>query len=160
MEFGQVFQKSLTMSEATRSGARLGAAQPRQDGYQDDVALAVQETLKNTAGDSMEYLSVYRAHPDTGDPWHGSDPESCTDDCFRYVWDATNDTWVLDSDSPDWPALEQFACGDTTDTDYLGVYVRGQHRMSTSILPGSISLSERTVMRLEPLPLADTCKPG
>lgn len=161
IEFGQIFRKSLTMSEATRSGARLGVAQPRQNGYQDDVSIAVRETLRKSAGKgTVEFLSIYKADPVTGDPVDGTDgtPENCVT-CYRYTWDDANETWVPVSGSS-WPAVDQFACGDVDDTDYLGVYVRGRHDMSTSFLPGTITIDEQTVMRLEPLPLADECKPG
>lgn len=159
IEFGQVFRKSLTMSEATRSGARLGVAQPRTAGYQDDISVSVRETLRGGAnGQQIEYLSIYKADPATGAPVDGTDAETCLT-CYRYVWDDVADTWTPVS-GPSWPAVQQSACGDVGDTDYLGVYVRARHDMSTSFLPGSITLTEQTVMRLEPLPLADECKPG
>lgn len=159
IEFGQVFQKSLTMSDATRSGARLGAAQPRQDGYHDDIAIAVRETLRaGMNGQQVEYLSIFKADPVTGEPVDGDSPEECST-CYRYTWDQTTQDWDPIT-GPSWAAVTQSACGDVGDTDYLGVYVRGRHDMSTSFLPGTITVKEQTVMRLEPLPLADECKPG
>lgn len=159
VEFGQVFRKSLTMSEATRSGARLGVAQPRTAGYQDDISISVRETLRGGAnGQTIEYLSIYKADPATGAPVDGSDAESCLT-CYRYTWDDSSETW-LPVTGASWPAVQQSACGDVDDTDYLGVYIRARHDMSTSFIPGSLTLTEQTVMRLEPLPLADECKPG
>jgi hypothetical protein len=70
-----------------------------------------------------------------------------------------SEDFVLDSGSPSWPATDQEACGAEDSTDYLGVYVRARHVFITGFFQDEQQLSERTVMRLEPLPFTDECKP-
>ena len=158
LEYGLLFRTNLTLSEATRSGARVGVAQPRTPGYELSVADAVSGSLSSAGipDDAIEELVVFKANPATGLHISGAEPRACIDDCWRFRW--VGGQFVADT-TPTWPALSQSACGAETQTDYLGVYVRARHDFISGFFAESQTLSEQTVMRLEPLPLADTCRP-
>lgn len=159
LEFGLLFRANLTLSESTRAGARVAAAQPRLPSQHESAAAAVSGSLASASipGGSIEELIVYRANPVTGRTHNGQDPENCTAECIRYTWNIT--TSEFDAPTGTWPPLSQSACGGTGDTDFYGVYVRARYDFVTGFFGESITLSERSVMRLEPLPLTDGCKP-
>jgi Flp pilus assembly protein TadG len=163
LEYGLVFRTNLTISQATRSGARVAAAQPRTVGYQTEAAAAVAGALATAGarGDEIGVLVVYRADPATGGLHGGGTSrtaiESCTSNCWRFSWNATDASWVQ-LPGTSWPAHQQRACGGP-DTDFVGVYVRATHHSITGLLPGVQTLSERAVMRLEPLPNSQVCAP-
>ncbi len=152
-EFGFAFKNSLTISSATRNGARVASALPRTTDYEINTAAAVRGALLNAfQSGEIEYLTIYKADPSTGEPDDG-DFETCTQ-CYRYQWDATaqegDGDWAYVAGS--WPPLSQAACGDDAETDYIGVYVRAKHDFLTAAFGNSKTLTAHTVMRLEPVP--------
>jgi len=161
LEYGLLFRTNLTLSESTRAGARVAVAQPRTPGYEMAAADAVSGSLASAGipDNAIEELIIYKANPNTGNHVSGGAPESCTVTCYRFRWDGATQRFVVKSDSPDWPALSQSACGAESQTDYLGVFVRARHDFVSGFFADSQTLRERTVMRLEPLPLTDTCRP-
>ena len=161
IEFGFTFKDLLTVTSATRAGARTATALSKQPGYASSTADAVAGVLKNTmASNDIRYLVIYKADPVTGDPVDGADFEQCST-CFRYRWNPNGDNgngrWVLDG-GDGWGAHKQNACGDADHTDYLGVYVRTQHYFITGLFGRSVELKDHTVMRLEPIPSANGCR--
>lgn len=165
LEYGLLFKTSLSMSDAVRSGARVAVAQPRTTGYHLSAAAAASGTLSSASipDDQIGMMVVYRANPRTGGLKGGgalpSDIESCHTHCWKFDWDAATDQYVPRA-SPTWLASSQFACGTEVTTDYLGVYVEVTHRFVTGMLQDEEKLSERTVMRLEPLSATDECRPA
>lgn len=163
LEFGLAFKNSLTVTSSTRSGARVAAAMPRTTNYQQNTAAAVRGSMLNalTSGE-VEYLSIYKADPVTGEPSDGSDFETCTE-CYRYSWDPTASAgvgnWAYEGGT--WPPLSQSACGDDGHTDYVGVYVRSRHTYLTGFFGNGLDLTAHTVMRLEPVSTSggQTCEP-
>lgn len=161
LEYGLVFRTSLSVSESTRAGARVAVAQPRVEGYQTSGAAAVSGALaaSRIPGEDIELLVIYKADPATGRMVGGGDPETCAVECWQFVWDdATRE--FREVDGPRWDADSQSACGSESQTDYLGVYVRANYTFVTGFFGESMTLTERSVMRLEPLPLTDTCAPA
>jgi hypothetical protein len=153
-EFGFAFKNSLTITSATRSGSRVASALPRTADYEINTAAAVRGALLNAfqSGD-LEYLTIYKADADTGEPVNGGGFETCTE-CYRYRWDASaqggEGDWAYVAGA--WPPLTQAACGDDAMTDYVGVYVRASHNFLTAAFGSSRTLTAHTVMRLEPVP--------
>lgn len=163
LEFGLVFKNSLTVTSSTRSGARVTASMPRTTNYQQNTAAAVRGSLLNAMTSSdIEYLSIYKADPVTGEPFDASDFESCTV-CYRYSWDPTASggvgNWAYEGGT--WPPLSQSACGDDASTDYVGVYVRTRHNYLTGFFGSGLGLTAHTVMRLEPVSTSggQVCEP-
>jgi hypothetical protein len=58
-----------------------------------------------------------------------------------------------------WDPQSQSACGKESNTDFYGVYVRARYDFITGFFGDNITLTEHSIMRLEPLPLAETCEP-
>jgi hypothetical protein len=112
--------------------------------------------LRNTLGsDETQYLTIYKANKVTGLPVSGASYKTCTSDCYRFTWNAATNAWVPVSGAA-WLPTAQNACGKSeTDTDYLGVYVEGRYTWKTGlfnpIFGSNSTISERTVMRLEPI---------
>jgi hypothetical protein len=165
LEYGLLFRSNLTVAEATRSGARVGAAMPRQP----DMLAA---TAEATAGrlvasgvpeDQIRRLVIYRADPTTGglDGGGSTDAaiEACSTDCVRYAWDGTTDRFLPVTGSPTWSAASQEACGGIGDTDYVGVYLRVRHEFVTGMFGSGVTITERSIMRLEPMSTSVACKP-
>src|SRR3954447_7439977 len=86
IEFGFTFRDLLTVTSATRAGARTATALSKRTNYQSDTADAVAGVLKNampTRG--IELLVLYKADPNTGGPVDGFGFEGCLT-CYRYRW--------------------------------------------------------------------------
>jgi hypothetical protein len=159
MEYGLLFRTNLSLSESTRAGTRVGAAQPRLPAQHENAAAAVSGALSSASipGGSIEELIIYKADPKTGRTINDLEPENCTTDCVRYGWSSTNDEFVELSGT--WNPATQSACGDIDSTDFYGVYIRARYDFITGFFGESATLTEHSIMRLEPLPLADTCEP-
>lgn len=159
LEFGLIFRTTLTLSSAVRGGARTAVAQPRTPGYEDGVRQAVEGAVSVLGDDQVDEMVIYKADPTTGDPLGGGTPDACIADCWRYVWDPVNDEFIPATGSPSWDALDQNACGGINDTDYVGVWVKGHYNFVTGLFGSDIDLTERMIMRLEPVSSQVQCQP-
>ncbi|MDY7100571.1 MAG: TadE family protein [Actinomycetota bacterium] len=157
LEFGLLFRSTLTFSNAVRSGVRTAVALPRVDGYEISTAQAVAAALDGIGDDSVDTLTVYRADPDSGEPVTG-DFDTCSTDCWRFDWNPATREFVPIAGTG-WPASEQAACGSEEDTDFLGVHIKGKYSFVTGFFGVDQTLTERSIMRLEPLPLSAECSP-
>ena len=159
IEYGLAFKDSMVLADATRSGARVASALPRTPGYELTTAGAVRASLLTAVdANGIEYLTIYRADKASGRPADGLGFEGCQTDCWRYRW--VGNDWVRDGGSS-WDATAQSACGSEAHTDYVGVYVRYTHGFVTSFFDTTMTLTDRTVMRLEPIPASNgaACRP-
>ena len=162
IEFGMLFRANITVSQSARAGARTAVALPRYAGYQTAAANAVAAQLRNTLGsDEIQYLTIYKANKVTGLPASGAGYKTCTTDCYRFTWNSSTNAWIPVTGAA-WLPTAQNACGKTeSDTDYLGVYVEGRYTWKTGlfnpIFGNATTISERTVMRLEPLGGTGAC---
>jgi hypothetical protein len=157
VEFGLMFMNASTVNGATAAGARTAVTQARQATYATSTRDAVTAALDAIKNAEPAVLVIYRADPATGRPQGlaaGVPIESCTDRCIVYTW--TGGAWGAPT-GPGWEGTAQRACGTTAATDYLGVYVRARHDMVTGFFGSSKQLTDRTMMRLEPVPAP--CQP-
>lgn len=158
LEFGLYWQQSHTLNDAARSGARLGATLAREANYSAAVVDRVSEVVENGfTSETAFYLTIYKADPATGEPYVGT-VKDCMVDCFRFAWDDNSGTFV-DQGAPGWDALDQAACGTTGHNDYMGVYTEGTWSSVTGMFGDDRLIRERSVLRLEPVPLSSTCEP-
>lgn len=157
-EFGMAIRTKHGLSEASRAGARAAAALPREAGFDQAAANAVRASVKDAVpnGD-LRTLVIYRADPNTGNPVSG-DLQTCSQ-CFRYTWDEALSDWVQVGGSA-WAASDQFACGLVNLTDFVGVHVSGEYDFITAFWSDSMTLSSRTIMRLEPVTNTTQCSPS
>lgn len=156
IEFSRAFSASATVSNASRAGARIASAEPRQTGFAADVATAVATALSPLPASAPQEVWVYRATPGTGLPDSGGFSTRCTT-CVVYLWDASAGNFESSPVWDGWQAEDQDACGGTADD--IGVYVKAEHAFDTNLFLTSKTLSSKTVMRLEPVPSSQACRP-
>lgn len=158
LEFGMMLRSRHALAEASRTGARAASSLPRNADYAVAARDAVTASLRGSIpDDAVLDLVIYRAVPATGLPINGSFT-GCIQ-CYRYAWDPDTQLFDLVSGAS-WAATSQAACGDVDDTDFVGVYVGGQYDFITTFWSDRVSLSDRTIMRLEPVNGTAECKPG
>ena len=160
MEFALVFMNASTVAGATRSGVRTGSASPRVSGYEQGILTAVTTALKSRSDATPQEVWIYKADPTSGLPLGGnlSSPSGCpTNTCGRWVWSGS--AWTLASATM-WAATAQSAClapASSIYPDSLGVYVKVQHSLITRLFGSTFTLTDKSVMRLEPIPSSSGC---
>jgi hypothetical protein len=157
LEMGFLLRARTVITDASREGARVAAALPREDGYQNSSLASIVGVIRTQKGEPIDYVTIYKADPMTGLPASGEDVESCLIDCWRFEW--IPGAGFQQKLGAQWPAATQRACGGVGDTDWIGVYVRGHHTWVTGILGADRSFTDRTVMRLEPMSSGTQCRP-
>lgn len=155
LEWGLAFKTTLTVSSATRSGARTGSAMPRQSNYDTAVREAVETSLDAMSGNAVPLeLWIYKAGTN-GKPEGYSSFSGCQPTlCHRYTW---NGTQFVAQSGYSWPATAQDACAGGADE--IGVYVKVRHQFVSGMFGDSRVLTDHTVMRLEPIPVVTPCGP-
>ncbi len=144
IEYGFIFKDSLTLSNATRSGARTASAEPGGPTFYQDTVDAVSRGASGLVMSGGEKLFIYKARPD-GLPESGSDT-SCTTNCAEYTWNGGSKRFVLNQNN--WPVANHQACFGSADS--VGVILRINHDALSGFFK-DMPLRERTVMRFEPV---------
>lgn len=156
-EYALAFKDSLSVSSATRSGARTASAEPRTTTYAVDTAAAVTKVLTALPSNGPQQLWIYKADAN-GMPDSGSFSTQCTT-CVIYNWDPSTRSWNTASPvKNNWPATGvggQNACAGTADS--IGIWVKATHKMLTGFFGSTSTLTDHTVMRLEPVPSGQAC---
>lgn len=147
LEIGLAFKDYLTVSYATREGARVGALAGNVSDADCKIVHAVIDILGSNSLDDFENIKIFKADPVTGDAesdkintWtlSGNDPYDCGND------------WTIDEN---WPATSRnTAYGLNSDLDIIGVRVVETHNWITGFPPfqGSFDVDETTITRMEP----------
>jgi len=148
IEFGMVFSDMQTVGSSTRAGARAAVAYSRQENYDVHAVNAVASALSARTTGTPQEMWIYKVGT-------GNEPASpgCAAYCQHYKWDPSNPDgpWVLQSGAQ-WKFDTMNAC--TLPLDQLAVKVKVKHDMVTGLFGDSITLTDTTVMRLEPQPLS------
>ena len=157
IEFGLAFKDSLTVSSATRAGARTASAEPRQPTFNSDTAKAVARAVSALPSGSVEQLWIYKANVD-GDPVDGggSAYTSCNT-CAVFTWDVATDQFIRQP-GPDWNPMTQNACVGDSGHDAVGIYLKVNHDFVTGFFGQRITLKDHAVMNLEPVTVSQGCK--
>jgi Flp pilus assembly protein TadG len=162
-EYGLAFRDSMTLSNALRSGARVGsnAGRERQADY--TILKSVEAAMTEVPNSRVNRIIVYKAATSNSAP-----PAAClavsgsggvngvcnvylSSDLARPLSDYAGTTSCT-ATSPDryWcptSRQNQQALG----ADYLGVWMEIRYNYVTHVLPGTgITIRDRAVMRLEP----------
>lgn len=140
IEYGFIFKDSLTISSATRSGARTGSALASESDIYTRTVAAVQVASTAAKFKVNDELWVYKADTD-GTSQGAGDP--CTTNCRRYRWNGT----AFAYQSGDWSIATHNACSGVMDS--FGVRLQLSHDAITGVF-SNLGLSERTVMNFEP----------
>lgn len=158
IELGFLFKDYLAAAGAVRSGVRIASATPRNATFAqvaaDKVALAGGAMNLN----DVQQLWVYKADTATEMPFGFTDFTSCTV-CVTFRWDSGTQKFVKLTDN--WQALDQNACSSSSLTgppDRIGVYLELKHDAFTGLVFNTVTISEASIMTLEPFSALSGCK--
>ena len=154
IEFGFMFKDTLTLANSSRAGSRMAsaaAADPLADFY-------VLQAVKGASGTftSVQQVIVFRATSPTS-----TVPASCLSSAVAGVCNVYNQTDMAISQATfqgagytkddAWAAATRVtSIRAVNGPDFLGVYVKAQHNSVFRIIVPSRTLTDTTVMRLEP----------
>ena len=156
IEFSSAYHDSATAADATRAGGRVGSAMATNPAYATTIASAVSAALSTVPSDAPQELWIYKANAN-GYPGSGTNFSSCAANCIKYPWNSA--TKSFDTTRPSgggWPASSQQVC--TQPFDSLGVYLKMTHKFVTGLFGPSLTLTDHSVFRLEPVPTS-VCAP-
>ncbi len=157
VEYSVAFNKSATVANAARAGARTASALPKDSQYPVKAADAVAAALTSLGSGSPQEVWIYKVATGTDDSPIGTFG-SCTD-CVGYTWNETARTFntATPLGGNEWTAAEQNACVDTNHPDRLGVYVKAKHEYLSGMFGSERTLESRVVVRLEPYVGSGVC---
>ena len=157
IEFGLLFKDYLTVANTTRAGARVAtqeASNPTAD-YQ--VLQAIKGASSAMNPNKIERIVVFRATSPSGTvPATCKSGTAVTGSCNVYVTTDMNrpsSDFGCTGSSPD-----RFWCPTTRldnqsdPPDYVGVYIQARHDYVTGMFGSARTLTDPTVMRIEPQP--------
>lgn len=155
-EYGLAMQDHLSVTGATREGARVGAAAGDEPGADCRILEATAGGLQSLDGDEVLEIRVFEANPVTGDH-NRYRPSVVGDDPVKLKcgggWFELEDGWpesARDNDgvTRDWLGVEV-----TFDHDWLtGVFWFDGSACSRGAIVGVECWSQETVMHIEPDP--------
>jgi hypothetical protein len=172
IEMGFLFKDYLAVAGAVRAGVRMASANSRVSTFAQDAADGVALTGGAMNLNDIQQLWVYKVSTTaTSDkpcisttlPCVGrSDFGDCAV-CVKFRWDSGTNAFVPKTDigDPTWPANTQNACsarGPGGPPDRIGVYLQFKHDAFTNFVFKTVTISEASVMMLEPIPVLTGCK--
>jgi Flp pilus assembly protein TadG len=157
IELGFLFKDYLAAAGAVRAGVRMASATPRNATFAQNAANQVALTGGAMNFSDVQQLWVYKAGTATDKPVGFSDFSGCTT-CVKFRWDAGTSKFVTLTDN--WAASSQSACSTLTEhPDRIGVYVELRHNAFTGLVFNTVTISEASIMSLEPISFLTACKP-
>ncbi len=154
LEFGMLFKDWFATISATRAGARIASAEPRQNDFAKDAANQVRLASTALNMNNVEALWVYKSDTNGYPLGGGSSFTSCST-CVKFTWSSALNQFTEVSNT--WNATSQNACPGTQDT--IGIYLQVKHNSFTKMVFNNFTLKEHAVLALEPIPALQTCKP-
>jgi hypothetical protein len=158
VETAMLLRGSIGLSSAVRSAARTASAEPRQESFATDAMAALARAGTGVALTQISEVWVYRANKDgyPGPDGGGGFAAGCSTACLKFRFDPTLGRFIANGGN--WPASSIDACMVTAQS--VGVRVLARHVPMTAGLIGERTLSQRTVMRFEPVVEASgRCRP-
>jgi hypothetical protein len=179
IETGFVFKDQLAVAGAVRAGARMASASPRTATFAQSAVNQVVRTggavnfnaLDKNGESVVKEMWVYKVDPlpplgtGTDKPIGSGNFDGCTT-CVKFGWDPRTKEFVPTYSN--WPSGSQNACSASTvlgPPDRIGVYIKIRHEPFTgfvfpeSVFPNGITVSEASILTLEPMPIAGGCRP-
>jgi TadE-like protein len=159
IEMGFFCKDYLAVAAAVRAGVRVASANPRYAGYAQAAANQVALTGGAMNLNDIQTLWIYKvdpADPSKNTPLGGFSGSGCTT-CVKFSWNGTS--FVSTSDT--WSSVNQNACsssGPGGPPDRIGVYITLKHNAFTGLVFKSITISEASIMSLEPISSISGCK--
>jgi hypothetical protein len=150
----------LAGSSAVRAGVRLASAQPRTTTYAQAAADEVAQRVGALGRGTIESLWIYKAGAGSDKPVGRADFADCST-CVKFSWSDSTRTFVPVSPLTGWSAAAQNACARSLGgpPDRIGVLLRIRHDAMTGMVFRPITLTETSVLSLEPISSQAGCKP-
>lgn len=152
IEFGLLIRDYVSLTAATRAGARTASALPRVLGFTDSAAASVAKAGVAMPMSDIQELWVYKANLQ-GYP--GADGvtgfTSCGTDCVKYTWNGTSFTKAGGS----WLASDHEMCKGVAKIPSVGVYLQARHTTLTGLFGTTWGMQDHAVLRFEPLAPGD-----
>jgi Flp pilus assembly protein TadG len=155
MEFALFFQDNLGASNVVKAGVRMASAEARNSNYAQDAADRVRDEGGAINKNNVQQLWVYKANLTDDYPLGFSNFSNCTT-CVKFTWNGSR--FVAQTPSPTWAASTMNACA-AGPPDRVGVYMQLKHDGLTRLVFTSITIRESSVIRLEPIPVTNGCRP-
>ena len=156
-EYGMFFKDYLTVSNTTRTGARVGSAagSSADADYQIIQAVKAAATALPGGANAIQQISIYKASSTGGGPTSTCQTtSSAADKCNTYTASAFAQPATsfgcgagsIDSAWCPTTRVDSQALG----PDYLGVWVKTTHTFMTKLFGPSRTITDHVVMRIEP----------
>lgn len=163
LEFGMAWRDSMTVSNALRSGARVGSNAGRERSADYDILKSIEAAMREIPDTArVQRIVIYKADTANSAPsasCMAGTPSSTTNPCNVYTGTDLarpasdfSGTTSCGATAPDryWCPVNrqnQQALG----ADYLGVWMQVRYNYITHVFPGTgLTIKDRAIMRLEP----------
>jgi Flp pilus assembly protein TadG len=148
----------LAASSAVRAGVRMASAQPRTSTFAQAAADEVAKRSEAINKADIQQLWVYKVAAGSDKPVGVSGFSDCTT-CVKFRWNAATSAFAVTSDG--WSSANQNACPGSLGgpPDRIGVYLEVKHEAFTGLVFSTMTISEKSILSLEPIPAAGGCKP-
>ena len=157
IELGFFFKDWLATSASVRAGVRLASANPRTSTFAQSAADEVQKSGSGALDFSrVQALWIYKAQVGQEYPVGGDAAFSACTACVKFGWNGTSFVPLSDT----WSGASQNACTPALGgpPDRIGVYMKLKHTGITGFVFSNMTVTEDTVMSLEPIPYLNGCK--
>jgi Flp pilus assembly protein TadG len=155
-EYGMFFKDYLTVSNTTRTGARVGSAAGSSGDADYQILQAVKSAATALPGGSnaIQQISIYKSTSAAGGPSTTCQTTSTSGQCNVYTASAfTQPSTMFGCGAGD---LDTAWCPTTrvdsqaVGPDYIGVWVKTTHGFVTKLFGSSRTITDSVVMRIEP----------
>ncbi len=182
IEFSLLLRDYVAVTSASRSGARIASANANGGAQHCDLgetgtqcadtgapelaklaANAIQTQGSALNKDAINYMLVYKANssgfPGSLTGWSSNPVSDCrtAGACVEYTWVKASDKFKYVQGNGTWTSSTINAC--VSNSDSVGIYLNATHPFITSMFGTSKTISDRTIMRFEPL-TATSCAAG
>lgn len=159
IEFALLMRDHTATTSLVRAGARTASALPRDTKMIAATVAAMEQAGSALPKDSYEEMWIYSANVN-GYPGNAAnttfDASTCTKDCIRYAWNAKRDTFEQVSGTT-WDPNSINACAGDPNSQTVGVYLKAKHTWITGLFYKETMVSDRAVLKFEPLSIFN-CK--
>jgi Flp pilus assembly protein TadG len=168
IELGFVFKDYLAVAGAVRAGVRMASASPHNASFAQSAADRVAAIGGAMNFKDVRQLWIYKVNPATAtQSWQDKpigfgDFSNCTT-CVKFRWDTSvipNAFTPITGGPESFLASSQNACsasGPGGPPDRIGVYIQLKHDAFTGLVFNTVTISEASVMTLEPMTVLTGC---
>jgi len=165
VELGFLFKDYLAAAGAVRAGVRIASANPRNATFAQIAADKVAQSGGAMNLNDVQKLWVYQVNPSTAAQDWQDKPIGfgnfldCTV-CVKFYWDPVAKKFGTPNING-WPALDQNACSTSSlsgPPDRIGVYLELKHDAFTGLVFNTVTISEASILSLEPSSFVTGCK--